>query len=120
MTDQNYLPFKIDDITPVVAKVAAEHIINGDPETRIWNMEKCENGQTLSGIWEATPGAWRVEYDKWEFCNIVSGVSILTEDGQEPRTVRTGDAFVLRPGFKGIWNVVETTRKLYVIRRLPA
>jgi uncharacterized cupin superfamily protein len=40
----------------------------------------------------------------------------VTEDGGEARTVKAGDSFVLRPGFKGSWEVVETTRKEYVIR----
>jgi uncharacterized protein len=30
--------------------------------------------------------------------------------------LRAGDTFILRPGFKGSWEVVETTRKAYVIR----
>jgi len=29
--------------------------------------------------------------------------------------LRAGDSFVLRPGFKGSWEVLETTRKQYVI-----
>ena len=33
-----------------------------------------------------------------------------------PVEVGPGDGFVLRPGFKGTWEVVETTRKEYVIR----
>ena len=67
-------------------------------------------------MWESTPGKWRISYDEWEFCHILSGVSVITEDGGEARTVKAGDAFVLRPGFKGTWEVVETTRKEYVIR----
>jgi len=30
--------------------------------------------------------------------------------------VKAGDSFVLRPGFRGTWEVVETTRKDFVIR----
>ena len=30
--------------------------------------------------------------------------------------LRAGSRLVLRPGFKGTWEVVETTRKDYVIR----
>jgi uncharacterized cupin superfamily protein len=41
---------------------------------------------------------------------------VIAEDGGEARTVGAGDSFVLRPGFKGTWEVVETTRKEYVIR----
>jgi uncharacterized protein len=28
---------------------------------------------------------------------------------------RAGDSFVIRPGFRGVWEVIETTRKDYVI-----
>jgi len=41
---------------------------------------------------------------------------VIAEDGGKARTVRAGDSFVLRPGFKGTWEVLETTRKEYVIR----
>ena len=90
-------------------------MISGDPKFRTWNVEEAEGG-LYAGIWEATPGKWRIEYDEWEFCHILSGVSVITEDGGEARTVRAGEAFVLRPGFKGSWEVIETTRKEYVIR----
>ena len=40
----------------------------------------------------------------------------MAEDGGEPATVRAGDSFVIRPGFRGTWEVIETTRKDYVIR----
>ena len=37
-----------------------------------------------------TPGKWRIEYDEWEFCHILSGVSVIEEEGGEARTVRGG------------------------------
>lgn len=94
---------------------AAERVISGSPAFRTWNVEEAEGG-LHAGVWESTPGKWRVEYDEWEFCHIVSGVSVITEDGGEARTVRAGDSFVIRPGFRGTWEVVETTRKEYVVR----
>jgi uncharacterized protein len=93
---------------------AADRILSGAPAFRTWNAE--ERDGLYAGIWEATPGKWRISYDEWEFCHILSGVSVITEDGGEARTVRAGDSFILRPGFKGSWEVVETTRKEYVIR----
>jgi len=93
---------------------APEKVISGNPRFTTWNAE--ERDGLYCGIWEATPGKWRISYDEWEYCRILSGVSVLTEDGGEPVTVRAGDSFILRPGFKGSWEVLETTRKDYVIR----
>lgn len=100
---------------PEAGGPAEGRLIAGDPKFRTWNVEEAEGG-VYAGIWESTPGKWRIEYDEWEFCHILSGVSVIAEDGGEARTVRAGDSFVLRPGFKGTWEVVETTRKEYVVR----
>lgn len=94
---------------------APERLISGNPSFRSWNVEEADGG-LYAGIWEATPGKWRIEYDEWEFCHILSGVSVIEEEGGEARTVRAGDSFIIRPGFRGSWEVVETTRKEYVIR----
>lgn len=69
----------------------------------------------MCGLWQSTPGTWRVSYAEWEYCRILQGISILTEDGGTAQTVRAGDSFILRPGYTGIWQVVETTWKDYVI-----
>jgi uncharacterized cupin superfamily protein len=100
---------------PEAGAPAEGRLISGDPKFRTWNVEEAEGG-IYAGIWESTPGKWRIEYEEWEFCHILSGVSVIAEDGGEARTVRAGDSFVLRPGFKGTWEVVETTRKEYVVR----
>ncbi len=107
-------------ITPQAAQPedgapAPDRIISGEPRFRTWNVDEQPNG-LYAGIWESTPGKWRISYDEWEFCHVLDGVSIVTEEGGAARTVRAGDSFVLQPGFKGTWEVVETTRKAYVIR----
>lgn len=105
-------------ITPTgpgeVERPAPDRVVAGDPVFTSWTLEDREG--LYCGIWESTPGAWRVSYDEWEYCRILSGVSILTEEGGAPVTLRAGDSFVLRPGFRGTWDVVETTRKDFVIR----
>jgi uncharacterized cupin superfamily protein len=100
---------------PEAGAPAKGRLISGDPKFHTWNVEEAEGG-IYAGLWESTPGKWRIEYEEWEFCHILSGVSVIAEDGGEARTVRAGDSFVLRPGFKGTWEVVETTRKEYVVR----
>ncbi len=97
-----------------IDRPAAEKVMAGDPVFTTWNIE--DRDGLCAGIWQATPGKWRIAYDEWEYCRILSGVSVLTEDGQTPRTVKAGDIFVLRPGFVGTWEVIETTTKDYGIR----
>ena len=109
------LRFDLSSIKPEEGAPAPDRLISGNPTFRTWNVEEAEGG-IYAGLWESTPGKWLVSYDEWEFCHILAGVSVISEDGGETRTVSTGDSFVLKPGFKGTWEVLETTRKEYVIR----
>lgn len=92
----------------------SDKVISGDPVYTTWNAE--ERDGLYCGVWQSTPGKWRIRYDEWEFCHILSGTSIITDADGNARTVTAGDSFVLQPGFSGSWEVVETTRKEYVIR----
>ena len=38
----------------------------------------------------------------------------FTPDGLEPIHLKAGDIFVVEPGMKGTWEVVETVRKYFV------
>ncbi len=99
---------------PEVTRPDPARVLAGDPVHRTWNLEARDG--LWAGVWESTPGIWRIAYDEWEYCRILSGVSILTEDGGPAHRLGPGDSFVIRPGFCGTWEVVETTRKDYVIR----
>lgn len=114
-----FVQIDIAEIEPEQSAPAPERVISGAPTFRTWNAEETAAG-VYAGLWEATPGKWRIAYDEWEFCHILSGRSIITEDGGEAKTVAAGDSFVLRPGFNGSWEVLETTRKEYVIHLPPA
>ena len=91
-----------------------EKVVSGDPVHTTWNIEDADG--LYCGLWQSTPGAWRVEYVEWEYIRILSGYSVLRgEDGSETH-LRAGDSYIIRPGFKGVWEVLETTLKDYVIR----
>ena len=47
---------------------------------------------------------------------IHAGHSILTDQHGTVTHLRAGDSFIIRPGFEGTWDCVETTLKDYVIR----
>lgn len=102
------------DSAPETGAPAEGRLISGNPVHTTWNLE--ERDGLYCGIWQSTPGKWRIAYDEWEYCRILEGVSVITEDGGEAKTVRAGDSFMLQPGFEGTWEVIETTRKDYVIK----
>ena len=100
-----------DGITPEISR--PERVLAGDPVHTTWNRE--ERGSLYCGMWQSTPGIWAVSYAEWEYVYIHAGHSVLTgEDGTETH-LRAGDSFIIRPGFKGTWEVRETTLKDYVI-----
>ncbi|NTJ42072.1 cupin domain-containing protein [Agrobacterium larrymoorei] len=113
------LSFKSDGdlsaVQPEEGAPAPDRLISGEPKFTTWNLEEASGG-LYAGIWQSTPGKWRVEYDEWEYFNILEGHSVLTSDAGERWDLRSGDRMILRPGFKGSWEVLETTRKDYVIR----
>lgn len=102
--------------TPTVSKALPERLLEGDPTYRTWDLDSVDDGRIRAGLWEATPGRTRsIKGISWEWCTILSGVVVITEDGGEPRRFGAGDTFVMKPGFVGTWETVETVRKLWVI-----
>jgi len=94
---------------------SADKIISGRPLQRIWSRYTDSTKQFSAGLWECEPGAWRVHYTEEEYCRILIGRSLLTNADGVVREVVAGDEFVIPRDFKGIWEVVERTRKTYVI-----
>jgi uncharacterized cupin superfamily protein len=111
-----FFPMNTGSLAPTESAPSETSVISGTPRFKSWNLDEAAGGVS-SGIWEATPGKWHFENDHWEYCRILAGVSVITEEGSEPHTVKAGDSFILRAGFKGTWEVVETTRKDYVARQ---
>lgn len=63
----------------------------------------------------SVPGETRsVKGETFEFCHILSGVVELTPENGKPVVYKSGDSFVMKPGFVGIWKTIETVRKIYV------
>lgn len=100
--------------TPEITRPDPAKVLSGDPVHTTWNLE--DRDGLYCGIWQSTPGAWRISYDEWEYCRILAGVSVITETGGAAHRLVVGDSFILRPGFRGTWQVLDTTIKDYVIR----
>ncbi len=106
-------PVDRNAVTPEVARPDPAKVLAGDPVHTTWNIE--ERGTLYCGLWQSTPGTWKVSYSEWEYVHILEGVSILTDAQGNATTLRAGDSWIIRPGFEGTWHCVETTLKDYVI-----
>ncbi|WP_247896235.1 cupin domain-containing protein [Azospirillum argentinense] len=71
--------------------------------------------QTLRRGLALHPGSWRIVYDEWEYCEILEGTSAISHADGRRWMVGPGDRFTLEPGFDGVWEVLETTTKRYVV-----
>ena len=99
---------------PEITRPAPEKLLSGDPVHSTWSLE--ETDELYAGLWQSTPGKWRVSYTEWEYFHILSGYSILTGPDGSITQLHAGDSLIIRPGFEGTWEVIETTLKDYVIR----
>lgn len=79
-------------------------------------LHRDPDGTNESGVWECTPGRWRCEVDRHEFCHFMSGHSVYVSDHGERIEVLGGDAAWFPAGWKGECEVLETVRKTYFIR----
>ena len=102
-----------EDVVPEVSRPDPAKVLAGDPVHSTWSVE--ERGSLYAGLWQSTPGKWAVDYAEWEYVHILEGWSVLTGEDGIAVTLQAGDSFVIRPGFRGTWEVLETTLKDYVI-----
>lgn len=100
-----------DGIAPEISRPAT--VLSGDPVHTTWNQE--ERGTLFSGLWQSTPGKWAVSYSEWEYVHIHQGHSVLTDQSGVETHLKAGDSWLIRPGYAGTWEVIETTLKDYVI-----
>ncbi len=108
---------KFNTITPVAQEyfLASEKLVAGNPKQTLWPHYEDPSGKFFSGIWQSEPGKWKIAYTEEEYCQILEGTSVLTDAAGLAVTVTAGESFVIPRGFTGTWEVLQTTRKIYVI-----
>lgn len=101
---------------PTEEKAIAEvRLVEGAPMART-SMDYSHDDKIFAGEWSCDVGAFRVNYEEWEFCHVLEGACELTPDDGAPRRFAAGDSFVIEPGFKGVWRVLAPMRKRYVVQ----
>lgn len=106
---------RIGSNPPEVERSTPANVLSGKPETRTRNYHTSASGNFFSGVWESTPGRWRVQYAEDELCVLLSGRVVLADESGHSETFSAGDAFIIPAGFRGTWETVEPVRKIYAI-----
>jgi uncharacterized cupin superfamily protein len=79
-----------------------------------------DNETVTSGTWECEPGASRWEFTtRGEVIYVIKGSMTVHEDGDEPVLLTVGSSCIFPIGWKGVWTVHETLRKVFVVYRTP-
>ena len=81
-----------DTIEPEVERPDPAKVIAGDPVHTTWNLE--DRDGLYSGLWQSTPGKWRIDYAEWEYVHIHAGHSVLTDEAGVETHLKAGDSFV--------------------------
>ncbi len=77
------------------------------------------DGRIDIGVWECAPGRFTADRSRSaEFCHFLSGRIAMTHHDGTRRELGPGDALLLPQGWTGTWEILETTRKIYVLMQV--
>lgn len=116
MSSVKIIDFQNSTAPTSTSVVEPERRVSGAPEQSLKNMYASAAKELLSGTWSSEVGKWTVDYSqRHEFCYLIEGHIVLTNEDGEESSFKAGDAFVIPVGFKGSWEVIEPVAKHYVI-----
>ena len=67
-----------------------------------------------AGVWECTPGKWVRKVMDAEISNFVKGHALFHPENGDTIEIKAGDSVYFDNDSRGIWEVLETTRKVYL------
>ncbi|NIA68046.1 cupin domain-containing protein [Pelagibius litoralis] len=106
-------PVEVDDLVdwgPIPTMIEGRSVTSG----RL--LHKGPEGSPESGIWVCTPGTWRCEVERDEFCHFLLGRCTYTHDNGEVIEIEPDTIAFFPAGWAGTCAVRETVRKVYMIR----
>ena len=89
--------------------------ISGNPLQSVQNHFESPCKQFNAGIWQSEVGCWHVDYSEYEYCDIIEGSRVITDNQGRGLTVRVDDKFVISDDFTGTWEVINNCKKIYVM-----
>ena len=105
---------------PQVYYVSEHKLIAGNPKQTIWLEYESADREFCAGVWASEVGEWKVHYTEQEYCCILEGISVLTDENGNAQEFSANMEFMVPRGFVGTGRVVEPTRKRFVIHEKAA
>jgi hypothetical protein len=72
-------------------------------------------GENSTGVWECSPGRFERVLPGAEVMHIIKGSGSFTPQGGQRQEFRAGDTLFFPANTQGVWEIIETVRKVYVI-----
>ncbi len=91
-----------------------ERLVRGEPVQEAVTHFAADD-RFFAGEWGAGVGCWRVSYTENEYFRILEGRSVLRDRQGNELQLGPGDQVCIPAGFEGEWEVLEPTRKVFVI-----
>ena len=91
-------------------------MIEGRSHTSGVLLHKGPDGRSECGIWVCTPGTWRCEVTRDEFCHFLAGRCTYTHDDGAVTEIEPDTIAFFAEGWTGTCVVQETVRKVYMVR----
>lgn len=109
--------FNKSSVEPSTDYPKAERLVSGNPKRTTWNYYTSDKSDLYCGVWASEVGAWRIAYpdNMEEFFHVLEGRIRLKSDNGNVEDFGPGEACVIPAGFQGIFEVLEATKKHYVI-----
>jgi uncharacterized cupin superfamily protein len=95
---------------------APEQMLDGNSRTQGVLLHKGEGGASECGYWECTPGHWRCEVTRDEFCHFLEGEACYESDDGQVTDITPDTAAFFPAGWNGRCRVTKTLKKVYMIR----
>ena len=67
------------------------------------------------GVWESSPGKFRRQVKEAEFSHFIAGRCKFHPDSGTTLDIEPGDAVFFPANTQGTWEIIETTRKTFII-----
>lgn len=91
-------------------------MVEGSSRTAGILLSRDDDGRAESGLWTCTPGIWRCEVTRDEFCHFLDGRCIYTHKSGERIEIAPDTLAFFPAGWCGECRVEQTIRKVYMIR----